>query len=192
MNGTKVHPDLQQQHQRYKILGVGLVISSILPAVTFFIFYSSNSGIAYLSKHLLTVMVAFIVQIPLVLGLAYILAVKRMRFLERSTALVNTGAKQELNLTGAYKFTSRDGTKGCRLDLALPDGVESFPVIPSPSIEKYVNSLPDLPEIASEEPQPVSSSAERIYAFVDPETKRPVAVELGGNILWISPPANMF
>lgn len=193
MSGTKVHPDLQQQHQRYKILGVGLVISSILPAVTFFIFYSSKAGIAYMSRHLLTVMVAFIVQIPLVLALAYILAMKRMRFLERSTALVNAGAKEEVSLAGAYKFNNRDGSKGCRLDLALPDGIESFPIIPSQSIETYVKSLPDVPELAAGDGQGLLEEvgAQSISAFIDPETKKPVAVELGGNILWMSPPANM-
>lgn len=191
MSDIKVHPDLQQQHFRYKILGVGLVISSILPAVTFFIFYSSSSGIAYLSRHLLTVMVAFILQIPLVLGLAYVLAVKRMRFLERSTSLINTVSKQELTLAGAYKFTNRDGSKGCRLDLVLPDGVESFPVIPSESIETYVNSLPDIPAAVEDGAKPAITNAESVYAFIDPESKRPVAVELGGKVLWISPPANV-
>lgn len=136
-------------------------------------------------------MVAFIVQIPLVLALAYILAVKRMRFLERSTSLVNGGDRQELDLTGAYKFNNRDGSKGCRLDLALPDGVESFPVIPSQSIETYVNSLPDVPEVAAESPPP-QIGAQSVSAFIDPDTKKPVAVEVGGNILWMSPPANMF
>jgi hypothetical protein len=189
--GTKVHPDLRQQHQRYKILAAGLVISSILPAVTFFIFYSSNAGLAYLSRHLLSVMVAFIVQIPLVLGLAYLIGVKRMRFLERSSSLVNGGAKQELTLTGAYKFTSRDGTKGCRLDIAMPDGVESFTVIPSPSIENYVNTLPDLPEPAAEGAPSITSRSENINAFIDPLTKKPVAVEVNGNVLWLSPPANL-
>ncbi|MDZ4834413.1 MAG: hypothetical protein SGJ27_11605 [Candidatus Melainabacteria bacterium] len=192
MNGTRVHPDLQQYHQRYKLLGVGLVISSILPAVTFFIFYSDHSGIAYLTKHLLTVMVAFILQIPLVLCLAYFLAVKRMRFLERSTSLVSGGAKQEINMTGAYKVINRDGSKGCVLDLATSEGVETFPVIPSPSIETYINALPALPDATAEEPQARSTTTETINAFIDPETKRPVAVELGGNVLWISPPASMF
>jgi hypothetical protein len=188
--GTRIHPDLVQQHQRYKIFAAGLVISSILPAVTFFIFYSSNSGIAYLSKHLLTVMVAFIVQIPLVLVLAYLVGMKRMRFLERSSSIVSLGDKREINLAGAYKVNNRDGSKGCLLDLSMPEGVETFPVIPSPSIESYVNKLPDFP-VPSEDASPRTEQVESIYAFVDPETKRPVAVEVDGKILWMSPPANL-
>jgi heme/copper-type cytochrome/quinol oxidase subunit 4 len=192
VESSNVHPDLKDQHHRYKMLAVGLVISSILPAVTFFIFYSSNAGLAYLSKHLLKVMVAFILQIPLVLALSYFLAVKRMRFLERSSQLVKSGERQELQLTGAYKINNKDGTKNCQLDLALGDGVERFPVIPSPAIQNYVNSLPDLPESTEAEPMPISTGpGESVYGFIDPETNLPVAVELGGNVLWICPPAKM-
>jgi len=188
-----VHPDLRQQYQRYKLMAAGLVISSILPAVSFFIFYSSSAGLAYMTKHLLTVMVAFILEIPLMLGLAYFLAVKRMRFLERSTQLVKSGARSELDLAGAYKVNSSDGRKGCTIDLAVNDGVERFPVIPSDSIQTYVNTLPELPPVVAGEETPApSSGTERVYGFVDPDTKRPVAVELGGNVLWISPPAQLF
>lgn len=193
LDSNSVHPDLRDQHQRYMLLAVGLVISSILPAVTFFIFYSSSAGLAYMSKHLLKVMVAFILQIPLVLALSYLLAVKRMRFLERSSQLVKSGARQELQMTGAYKVTNKDGTSNCQIELAVGEGVERFPVIPSPAIKDYVSSLPELPVSSEEEPMPISvSPPESVFGYVDPETKRPVAVELGGNVLWMCPPAKMF
>lgn len=193
MDSSKVHPDLRPQYQRYKILGAGLVVSSILPAVTFFIFYSSNAGLAYLSKHLLTVMVAFILEIPLMLGLAYILSVKRMRFLERSTQLCSSGVRQELLLAGAYKIKNQGGNNACFLELVLQDGtLERFPVIPSSSIQPYINSLPEPPAVlAPVEQKPSYPDAEKVHAFVDTDTKLPVAVEVAGNILWISPPAKL-
>ncbi|MBX9667403.1 MAG: hypothetical protein K2X93_07275 [Candidatus Obscuribacterales bacterium] len=191
MSSANVHPDLKEQYQRYKILGAGLVVTSILPAATFFIFYSSSSGLAYITKHLLAVAVAFVLEIPLVIGLAYVLAVKRMRFLERSTSLQRSGARQELALAGAYKFTGNESKRACLLELVQDNTIERFPVIPSKTIESWIDTLPDLP--ATPAPPLVDmQSTQSVYGFVDPETKRPVAVEIGGNVLWLSPPAKAF
>lgn len=190
MSSADVHPDLKEQHQRYKILAVGLVVTSILPSATFFIFYSSSAGLAYISKHLVAVAVAFILEIPLVMALAYVLAVKRMRFLERSTYLQSTGARQELALAGAYKIKGNEGKRACLLELAQDNAIEQFPIIPSKSIESWIETLPDLPSPAPEEP--ALPSTQSVYGIVDPETKRPVAVEIAGNLLWISPPAKVF
>lgn len=203
MGSDGVHADLKDLYQRYMYLAAGLVLTSILPALTFFAFYGSPAGLAHLTKNqlLLKAMTAFILQIPLFLAMAYFLAVKRMQFLKRSSELVKSGPKQELLMTGAYKVSQKGGGTNCVLDLAVGEGVERFEVIPSESIKACVNSLPELPLVLvadenqySPEPEPLANSRETVAVpgFIDPETKLPVAVELAGNVLWICPPAKMF
>lgn len=201
MIGETVHSDLKDLYLRYMFLATGLVLTSVLPALTFFAFYGSPSGLAHLAKNqlLLKAMTAFILQIPLFLVMAYFLAVKRMKFLQRSSDLVKSGAKQDLLMTGAYKVSQKGGGTNCVLDLAVGDGVERFEVIPIESIKSCVSELPELPLIPTGdedsqtvEPEPIVGETTTVSGFVDPDTRLPVAVELGGNVLWICPPAKMF
>jgi len=201
MIGETVHSDLKDLYLRYMFLATGLVLTSVLPALTFFAFYGSPSGLAHLAKNqlLLKAMTAFILQIPLFLVMAYFLAVKRMKFLQRSSDLVKSGAKQDLLMTGAYKVSQKGGGTNCVLDLAVGDGVERFEVIPIESIKSCVSELPELPLVPigdedsqTVEPEPIVGEATTVSGFVDPDTRLPVAVELGGNVLWICPPAKMF
>jgi hypothetical protein len=202
MIGETVHSDLKDLYLRYMFLATGLVLTSVLPALTFFAFYGSPAGLAHLAKNqlLLKAMTAFILQIPLFLLMAYFLAVKRMKFLQRSSELVKSGVKQDLLMTGAYKVSQKGGGTNCVLDLAVGDAVERFEVIPIDSIKGCVSEMPELPLIpitheGAEAPEPERSGNETtvtIPAFIDPETKQPVAVEYGGNVLWICPPAKMF
>jgi len=201
MIGETVHSDLKDLYLRYMFLATGLVLTSVLPALTFFAFYGSPSGLAHLAKNqlLLKAMTAFILQIPLFLAMAYFLAVKRMKFLQRSSDLVKSGARQNLLMTGAYKVSQRGGGTNCVLDLAVGDGVERFEVIPIESIKSCVSELPELPLVPAGdensqtvEPEPIVNETTTVSGFVDPDTRLPVAVELGGNVLWICPPAKMF
>lgn len=186
---TDVHPDLMQQYQKYKILGVGLVICSILPCATLLIMYGTKSGLEHLGKHMLVVLVAFVLEIPLLFWLAYMLSLKRMRFLERSTQLVRGGTTEEVPLVGAYKIKAQDGKAACVLELIVgEDGNEIFPVIPNQGVSELVAALPDLPDAPVESK---SKSSKSVRAFIDPETKRPVAVEMDGKTLWLSPPAKL-
>ncbi len=201
MIGETVHSDLKDLYLRYMFLATGLVLTSVLPALTFFAFYGSPSGLAHLAKNqlLLKAMTAFILQIPLFLVMAYFLAVKRMKFLQRSSDLVKSGAKQDLLMTGAYRVSQKGGGTNCVLDLAVGDGVERFEVIPIESIKSCVSELPELPLVPAGdensqtvEPEPIVNETTTVSGFVDPDTRLPVAVELGGNVLWICPPAKLF
>lgn len=202
MVGGNVHADLKDLYHRYMYLAAGLVVTSILPALTFFAFYGSPTGLAHLGKNqlLLKAMTAFILQIPLFLVMAYFLAVKRMKFLQRSSQLVRSGDKQKLLMTGAYKISQKDGGTNCVVDLAVGEAVERFDIIPSESIKSCVEALPELPVISVLEGSPEASPAElpastetvAVPGFIDPDTKLPVAVELDGRVLWICPPARLF
>ncbi len=191
MSSETIHRDLKEQYNRYRLLAVALIVVGIVPVLTLLGLYVTGPGLKYLGERLLMVVVAFALEIPLVIGLAYLLSYKRCKFLERSSELVQRGVKEELPMMGLYKLSSRDGSKICCADLiaGADNMARRFHVIPNEAMRAFVNTLPELPDPLT--PPTVQAPLSPVIAYVDPETKLPVALEVNDRILWISPPASI-
>ena len=185
-----LHNDLKEQYNRYRLLAVAMVVVAIVPVATLIGLYLTGPGLKYLGERMLMVVVAFVLEIPLVLGLAYLLSYKRMKFLERSSELVQRGIREELPMVGLYKLYARDGAKLCCVDLiaGADNSVQRLHVIPNAAMKSFVDDLPDAPDPSNDSVTETPMRA--VIAYVDPETKLPVAIEEDGVLLWISPPAS--
>ncbi len=189
-----VHSDLQELYERYKIFGVGLVICSTLPCITLFIMYGTKSGLLHLGSHMLIVVVSFVLGVPLMLTLAYYVSLKRMRYLERASDLVRAGKTQGIVLLGKYKLKAQSGNMVLILDLASDENSDSerYSIIPNPALQEIISACPDLSDSEPGDEEKTSAvEKSKLIAYMDPETKRPVAVEMDGKILWISPPEKL-
>jgi|AGTN01.2.fsa_nt_gi hypothetical protein len=189
-----VHPDLEVQHRRYKMMAIALSLAAFMPAIVLFGYYAFDTSSGFMHARVLVAAVACVLDIPLMLALAYLLAIKRMKFLERSTDLLKRGNRQDVEVIGPYKYpTEQKGVNAYCIDLINPQTGEperNF-VILNVSNEGYLKELPnaptDVPRIEDK-----SSKGKKAQAIVDPETKKPVVVEHDGQTLWLSPPAKLF
>lgn len=189
-----VHTDLEVQHRRYKLMGIALSIAAFMPAIVLFGYYAFDTSSGFMHTRVLVAAVACVLDIPLMLGLAYLLAFKRMKFLERSTDLLKRGNRQDVQVIGPYKYpTGEKGVNAYCIDLVNPQTGESERnfVILNVSNENYLKELPtaptDVPRLEDK-----SSASKKAQAVVDPETKKPVVIEHDGQTLWLSPPAKLF
>lgn len=169
-------------------MAVIIGVSGTLPLLSLLILYFTGPGLGYMGQNLLIVVVAFVFQIPLSLVLGYLMGIKRMRYLERSSELVKKGIHKDLVVAGPFKGGQKDSYITCCVDLVDDDGsVERVWVIPTDDTRDYISKLPDMPET----PLLASGSSRKARAYVDADTGKAVAVESGDAILWISPPSKL-
>jgi hypothetical protein len=129
------------------------------------------------------------------LALAYLLAIKRMKFLERSSELLKRGNRQDIEVIGPFKYpTSEKGVNAYCIDLVNPQTGETERnfVISNDSNEGYLKELPTAPSSDVPLIEDKTSKAKRAQAVIDPETKKAVVIEHDGQTLWLSPPAKLF
>ena len=187
---STVHKDLEVQYRRYKILGIALIIAAFVPGLTLAGLYVTGPGIGYMKEHMLVVAVAFALNIPLLLVLAYVLAFKRMKFLERSTALVARGITKEVPLAGIYKLQGREENLCCVDLFSGEDGsLQRHYVIPNESIKSFVDGLPEAPPESLEERR--IAGEHYITAYLETDSDEPVALSDGVHLLWLSPPTSV-
>lgn len=91
---------------------------------------------------------------------------------------------------------TQSGNMALVLDLAVDDNsdVERFTILPKKDLDDYIASCPDLPADSPPKEKPGSTEnarAQKIRAYIDSETRRPVAVELDCKTGWISPPPKL-
>lgn len=189
-----VHPDLEVQHRRYKMMAIALSLAAFMPATVLFGYYALDTSSGFMQTRVIVAAVACLLDIPLMLALAYLLAFKRMKFLERSTDLLRRGNREDIEIIGPYKFpTSEKGVNAYCIDLIDPQTGESERnfVISNVSNEAYLRELPAAPD-GVPRPEDRTSEGKKAQAIVDPETRKPVVIEHDGQTLWLSPPARLF
>lgn len=187
----EVHPQLKEQYNRYRFMFVALCLSGFLPIMTLVFLYLTGPGLGYLGNKMTFIFVIFILEVPLCGVLGYLLGIKRMRFLKRSSYLVRRGITKNVNSKGVYKI-SGESYVTCCVDLVNESSseVERHWVIPSQSVEGVIKGLPEL-----EDKEPISMDGrdvDTIAAFVDTETGKVAAIKYDENVLFFSPPAELF
>ena len=186
--GERINSELKEQYNRYRFMFFALCASGFLPLATLLFLYLSGPGLGYLGKHLTTVVVFFVLQVPICAMGGYLLGIRRMRFLERSSQLVAA--------RGIFKITGRgDYVLSC-VDIIDDTGgeavMERYMIIPTPASEAVIRSLPELDldpqeDSDSDEPSPI-----RLSCYVDSESGKLAAVNYRGTVLFVSPPVTLF
>ena len=173
------------------LLFVGLCLTGFLPLTTLILLYFTDTGLNlnHLGRHLVTVFVIFVLQVPLCGVLGYLMGVKRMKFLERSTSLVNAGNWTEMDAIGLFKKSGQGNYLICCADIVNDTSgeVERYWIIPSPDIADQIKGLPELPD-EMEDPSPKL----KLKGIRDPEQNEIVAFEQDGTIYFVSPPVKLF
>lgn len=194
--GERINSELKEQYNRYRFMFFALCASGFLPLATLLFLYLSGPGLGYLGKHLTTVVVFFVLQVPICAMGGYLLGIRRMRFLERSSQLVAAGEARDLPARGIFKITGRgDYVLSC-VDIIDDTGgeavMERYMIIPTPASEAVIRSLPELDldpqeDSDSDEPAPI-----RLSCYVDSESGKLAAVNYRGTVLFVSPPVTLF
>lgn len=182
-----LHPDLVEQYGRYRAMAVIIALSGTLPLITLIVLYLTGPGFGYLESKMNVVIFAFVLQIPLAVALGYLMGVKRMRFLERASALVAAGKTSRVRGFGPFRGSPSEKIVTVCVDILDESGsVERQWLMPVAAQSDYIVTLPRAPE------QPLTpESATDLEAFVDPETGRVAAVSAGGHTLFVCPPARL-
>ncbi|MBK9142036.1 MAG: hypothetical protein IPM23_06035 [Candidatus Melainabacteria bacterium] len=172
-----LHPDLVEQYGRYRAMAVIIALSGTLPLITLIILPVENK----------VVILAFILQIPLAVVLGYLMGVKRMRYLERASALVAAGQTRKMRGFGPFRGSPSETVLTFCIDLLDESGsVERQWLIPVGAQADYIVGLPALPDQTH-----ALESATDLEAFVDPGTGSVAAVSAGGRIFFVCPPARL-
>ena len=167
----EVHPQLKEQYNRYRFLFIALCLSGFLPVMTLILLYLTGPGLGYLGNKMTFIFVIFIFQVPLCGVLGYLLGIKRMRFLERSSYLVRLGTTKEIKAIGVFKISGQGNYMTCCADLIdeKTGALNRQWVIPSPSVEGVIKGLPELD--SDEALITDQSGKDTIPAYVDTELK---------------------
>lgn len=78
--GERVNSELKEQYNRYRFMFFALCLSGFLPLATLIFLYLSGPGLGYLGHHLTSVVVFFVLQVPICAMGGYLLGIRRMRF----------------------------------------------------------------------------------------------------------------
>jgi len=182
-----LHPDLVEQYGRYRAMAVIIALSGTLPLITLVILYVTGPGFGYLESKMNVVILAFLLQIPLAVALGYLMGVKRMRYLERASALVAAGETRKIRGFGPFRGSPSDKVLTFCVDLLDESGsVERQWLIPVGAQTDYIAGLPAVPSQAH-----ALESAADLEAFVDPDTGSVAAVSTGGRTFFVCPPARL-
>lgn len=188
----EVNPQLRELYNRYRFMFVALCLSGFLPVLTLIFLYMTGPGLGYLGNKMTFVFVIFIFQVPLCGALGYLLGIKRMRFLKRSSYLVQRGNSEDVRVKGIYKIKGQGDYMTCCADLlnSESESLERQWVIPSPAINDLIMDLPDLQD---NEPVLTNSTELETYAgYIDKDTGKITAIEYQGKLLFFSPPVELF
>ncbi len=189
----KVHPQLAEQYNRYRFLFLALCVSGFLPLATLLFLYFTGPGLAYMEKNLTTIVVIFVLQVPLCVMAGYLLGVKRMKYLKRSTYLVGRGVRSPVQSTGLFRVSGQGNYILCCVDIFddATGEMERFMIIPTKDTESAIKSLPELGKgdfDPSESRTESGIETKSLQAFVDSDTGKAVAVEQDGVVFFVSPP----
>lgn len=196
--GERINSELKEQYNRYRFMFFALCLSGFLPLATLVFLYLSGPGLGYLGHHLTSVVVFFVLQVPICAMGGYLLGIRRMRFLERSSQLVAAGQTQDLQARGIFKITGRGDYVLSFVDIIDDtDGeatVERYMIIPTSGSEAVIRSLPELNSDADGDSGESGESAESITlsGYVDRESGKLAAVNYKGAVLFVSPPVTLF
>ncbi|MBI1269423.1 hypothetical protein GC174_03225 [bacterium] len=195
-DGERVNSELKEQYNRYRFMFLALCASGFLPLATLVFLYLSGPGLGYLGKHLTTVVVFFVLQVPICAMGGYLLGIRRMRFLERSSQLVAAGETRDLQARGIFKITGRgDYVLSCVDiidDTGSEAGIERYMIIPTSGSEAVIRSLPELDGNSQEDSDAVEQAPMKLSCYVDSESGKLAAVNYQGTVLFVSPPVTLF
>lgn len=197
-----IHPDLRKKYATYRVVGLLFLIIAVTSPVMLFlvICYPPVAAIlAGVPSNLVLVLFGILelMQTVVMVFFSYWLGFRRMKFLERASALVSRGVATELTLTAigrrvdnvegpvysAYLMPSNDRTPE-RYNLMVTDPARDF-LTTLPEVSRALtnaNREKDMKML------PLQNKNQRVRAYLDNDTKRVLALEYQGRLLWTMPP----